>query len=339
MLDLANQILAVPQEGPPRLVAVIDTEEEFDWAKPVSRSQIGVSHIRDLRRAHEIFDRFKLRPTYVVDYAVASQRDGYQPLRELLSEGLCDIGAHLHPWVNPPFDGSEELPGNSFPGNLPKELEGNKLRLLTELIEERFGARPRIYRAGRYGVGPATAGILENLGYEIDTSVVPASDFRSEGGPDFRHCPPFPYWFGRHRKLLEIPLTVAWVGLAASLGFLVHGALNSSVSRRLRLAGLLSRTGILERIRLTPEGITLPELKRLTVALLRRGHKIFSLTFHSPSLTPGHTPYVRSSGELENFLGLVESYLEFFVGTVGGEVSTLAEIRKSVIPARLDGSV
>src|SRR3546814_4149526 len=44
-------------------------------------------------------------------------------------------------------------------GNLPPELEHAKLAALTEAIAGAFGARPVVYKAGRYGVGPATAGI------------------------------------------------------------------------------------------------------------------------------------------------------------------------------------
>src|SRR3546814_10955242 len=68
---------------------------------------------------------------------------------------------------------------------LPPELEHAKLAALTEAIAGAFGARPVVYKAGRYGVGPATAGILEALGYRIDVRVVPFTDFSDDGGPDF----------------------------------------------------------------------------------------------------------------------------------------------------------
>src|SRR4029077_14909777 len=128
-------------------------------------------------RTQEIFDRYGVRPTYVVDYPVASQETGYRPLREWLDDGKCQVGAHLHPWVNPPFD-EEVNARNSYPGNLPAALEKEKLRRLTEIIEANFGHRPTVYRAGRYGIGAATGAILEELGYEIDTSIVPFTDFR-----------------------------------------------------------------------------------------------------------------------------------------------------------------
>src|SRR5690242_16087063 len=114
----------------PSLAVVVDTEEEFDWSKPHSRVETGVDHIKHLTRAQGIFERYGVHPTYVVDFPVASQEAGYRPLREWLDDGRCEIGAHLHPWVNPPFE-EEVSTRNSYPGNLPPSLEKAKLARLT----------------------------------------------------------------------------------------------------------------------------------------------------------------------------------------------------------------
>ena len=45
---------------------------------------------------------------------------------------------------------------NSYHCNLPPELERAKIEALTEAIEAGFGARPTIFKAGRYGFGPNT---------------------------------------------------------------------------------------------------------------------------------------------------------------------------------------
>src|SRR5262249_17722148 len=147
--------------------------------------------------------------------AVAAQPDGYKPLLEFLADKSCEIGAQLHPWINPPLDEPLTL-HNSFPGNLPEALEFEKLRILTLTIENNFGRRPILYRAGRYGAGPATAAALDRVGYRIDCSVVPYHDFRPKQGPDYRAAPDSPYWFGPANNILEIPVTVGITGGAAS---------------------------------------------------------------------------------------------------------------------------
>src|SRR5690606_24855044 len=120
-------------------------------------------------RAQEIFDEFGVRPTYLVDYPVAAQPEGYQPLKALLDAGRCDVGAQLHPWVNPPI--KEEITlRNTFPGNLPAALERAKIESLTAIITANFGPKPKVFKAGRYGAGPHTAAALIANGYSIDAS-------------------------------------------------------------------------------------------------------------------------------------------------------------------------
>jgi len=311
--------------GHPMLLVVVDTEEEFDWSKPHARSETRVDHIRHQNRAQSIFDRYGVRPTYVVDYPVASQEAGYRPLREFLVDGKCEIGAHLHPWVNPPFDEALSL-RNSYPGNLPAPIEKEKLARLTAVIEENFGARPTVYRAGRYGIGPATARILEELDYKVDTSVVPFTDFRRDEGPDFSAFTTAPFWLGPSEQVLELPLTVDWHGSWNAYGQKMQPYLMSKLGLQLHLPGILSRLGLLERIRLTPEGTNFAELKRLTDTLLAAGQNLFVFSYHSPSLVAGNTPYVRDEGELQRFLRLIEQYCDYFTGACGGKGATPSEV-------------
>jgi hypothetical protein len=329
-------IAEFPADQRPLLAVVVDTEEEFDWDKPLSSDNTGVGAMAHQEKAHQVFEDYGVRPTYVIDYAVASQADGYGPLRDLHRDGLCEIGAHLHPWVNPPFD-EVVCNRNSYPGNLPPALEREKLVRLTRTIEDNLGVATTIYKAGRYGVGPATTGILEDLGFTIDASVVPSTDFRADEGPSFLHCGTRPYWFGAAGNLLEIPVTTSFAGLLAGgllegVGKPIYKAATTPSGCRLHLPGVLARLGIIERIRLTPEGGTPAEHRRLTRAMLKAGHKVFSLTYHSPSLAPGNTPYVGNDAELQVFLDSLRRYFDYFVGEVGGRPATLSEIRALAAP-------
>jgi len=328
MLDPAACQPAKIDTDRPLLQVVVDTEEEFDWSQPHARANVATSAMRFQPRAHAVFDRYGLRPTYVIDYPVANRDDGFRPLLELFQAGRCDIGTHLHPWVNPPH--TEAVTNrNSYPGNLPAEIEREKLRILTDRIAERFGRRPTIYKAGRYGVGPATAGTLEELGYEIDMSVLARTDLTSNEGPDFVDCDTAPYWFGKNRRLLEIPMTVGFIGFAFRHAPRLYRRLINAPGyvRRLRLTGFAARLGLFERITLTPEGIAHADHRRLAKALVARGHRVFTFSYHSPSLEPGHTPYVRNMAELDEFLGRFDRFFEFFFGELGGRPASATEIR------------
>jgi hypothetical protein len=315
----------VPAEhaGRPTLFVIVDTEEEFDWGAPLSRDNTDVRAMRHVDRLQKIVGPYRAKPTYVIDYPVATQRDGYGPLLELQTSGEAEIGAHLHPWVNPPY--TEALtPRNSFGFRLGS-LEAEKLRVLRDAIAQKFAMAPTVFKAGRYGFGETTAAALEDLGFDIDVSINPRMNFADEGGPDFSRFDTRPFLFGRTRRLLEIPCSTDYVGMAGQRGQVMHTFADRSVLRRLRAVGILARLGIVNKVMLSPEGNTISELKALTRTLLRRGVRTFSLTLHSPSLTAGCTPYVRTEQQLGQFLDRIREYCDFFFSDVQGVASTPAE--------------
>jgi glycosyltransferase involved in cell wall biosynthesis len=310
----------------PMLVTTIDAEEDFDWTQPFSRATTDVTSMRSQHRAHRIFGRYGVIPIYMVDHPVASQDEGRAPLRELLQSGLCEIGAQLHPWVTPPF--VEHVSArNSYAGNLPPAQEFAKIQVLTDGLTQAFGQSPRFFRAGRYGVGPNTGRVLSHFGYEADSSVVPCWNFAHQGGPDFRRISARPYWIGPERRILELPVTAAFVGRASAMPSTITARFFGRSSNTLGLPYMMSRLGLLERIKLTPEGITIQEAKRLVGHMVGIGHKVFVLTYHSPSLEPGNTPYVRTEADLGKFLRWLDEFYDYFTREVGGVCAGWRDVR------------
>jgi hypothetical protein len=304
-----SALVALPESFGRRFLVFVDTEEEFDWSQPYRRDTISTTAIAALPQAHRRFRDHGVAPTYLVDYPVANSESCIATLRPLADAGECAIGAQLHPWVNPPFD--ERLSSaNSFPGNLPRKVEAPKLGLLTERISAAFGVRPTVYRAGRYGVGPNSAALVEEAGYRLDASVRPLFEYRAEGGPDFLRHPIRPWWAGPRAALLEIPSTSAFVGWGRSGGHRLH-ALGGRIPYG---RAVLARGGMLSRVPLTPEGIPVKAALDAIRRLLDDGTRVFSLSFHSPSLAPGHTPYVRDAADLARFWAWWEAVLALFAG-------------------------
>jgi hypothetical protein len=330
--------LATLPAGSPILIVIVDAEAEFDWDGPFMRTLVSVKNSHNQVLAQNIFDRFGVRPIYFVDYAMATQKEGYEPLRQIVDSGCCEIGAHLQPWETPPFD--EELSDRtSYSHNLPAWLQKAKLSQLTEMITSNLGVRPSVYRSGRYGIGEESAWILEALDYQIDMSVLPGIDMRPRHGPDFRKAPEMPYWFGRNKVLLEIPTTAALVGLLGAadsfrgLGVQLYDRISRPSLLKAHLPGVFAHSGLLERIVLSPEGATVVEMQRLTRMLISRGRRIFVFHYHSSSLLPGATSYVRSARDLSQFLAKIESYLEFFFKKLGGVAMTPTELRAELLRA------
>ncbi len=312
----------------PCVITTADAEEEFEWSKPLSRSLREVKAMNSQYLLHRVFERHKIVPTYLVTYPIVTQEEGAAFLQDCLKDGKCEIGTQLHPWVTPPFDEAVN-DYNSFAGNLPASLEFEKLRVLTEAISERFGVRPTTYRAGRYGIGPNTVKSLGVLGYQVDSSVVPEFSYRGSGGPVFFGRSANPYWLDSEKLLLEMPLTSTYIGRLVGSGppwRKFADELFTNDHRHVVAKSLMARSRLIERIRLTPEGTTVSDGKRLVRALLKRGTKIFIISYHTPSLVPGNTPYVRSDADRERFLNWFDEFYSFFLEEIGGQPATPSAI-------------
>ena len=318
----------------PELVIVVDTEEEFDWTKPFDRANTSTRSIPAQERAHAVYDRLGIVPTYVVDYPVATNPEAIAFLKGLKQAGRAEIGAHLHSWVTPPHD-EQVNARNSYQCNLSPALKHAKIEALTDAIARAFGERPTVFKAGRHGLGPRTPAMLASLGYNVDCSLLPYHDLRSDGGPDFRTARDQPFWIEGAAGLLEVPVTTGFFGAAAGLGRRLPGLWDNKLSNRLRLPGLMSRSGLVTRSRLTPEGVPAAEQCRLLEALVRGGKRTFNLAYHSPSLAPGNTPYVEDEAELAGFIANLEEVLTYFRDALGGRFTTMTAIHARMSAERL----
>jgi glycosyltransferase involved in cell wall biosynthesis len=325
--------VTLDEETRPGLIVVVDTEEEFDWSKPFSASNRSIESILYQDETQSLFETYGIKPTYVLDYPIVENQKSVAVIKRYFEKNSCMIGAHLQPWVNPPYL-EEQSNFNSYPGNLSFRSEYLKLKELTELIETEFSHRPTSYKAGRYGFGPSTPKILKTLGYQIDLSVVPHTDFSKVEGFDFSSFANEPVWLGDDLDLLEVPLTRGFAGMFASLGPRIFRDIDSPLGVKLHLPGLLARAGLLERITLTPEGISLEEMKRLTRKMLSRGRRIFCLTYHSSTLMPGGSPYVTTEEDRQEFVSTIKRYLEFFFDECGGQPCTPDELRRQALAPR-----
>jgi len=315
----------------PILTAIIDTEADFDWHGPFRRDGHGTGSIHHQQRAQQLFDHYGIKPTYLIDYPIATDPEACRILKNFHDDDRADIGIQLHPWTNPPFD--ELLSArNSYPSNLSRTVQEAKIGRLIEAVQRHLAIEPKVFKAGRYGFNDDTAELLEAFGLDIDTSVVPFTDFRPVQGPNFKAAPHRPFWFGRERPLLELPVTRNLCGLFGHrLGPTLLPAVQSQASTACHLPGLLARSRILDRLTLTPEGMALDELKHLTTTLIKRGERIFTFVFHSPSVASGNTPYVRNETELQAFLERIERYLQFFIDELGGEGRSAMQLRDQLL--------
>ena len=126
--------------------------------------------------------------------------------------------------------------------------------------------------------------------------------------------------------MLELPLTTLFTGTLSRWGDHFYPAL----WRIPALRGALARARLLERIPLTPEGVSTAEAIRGIDAALDARLPVLVFSFHSPSLHPGYTPYVRHEDDLNR---LYEWWRDIFayLDKRGVRPTSVAEIMSAVV--------
>ncbi|MGJ8694375.1 MAG: hypothetical protein ACSHW0_18045 [Thalassotalea sp.] len=297
-----------------KLSVVIHTEEEFDWDGGFYRSNNQVSHGKELYQFCEQILELNTHLVLAMDYAFVSSDEGQELIKKCKTNksNNLEFATHLHPWVNPPFDSNIDKVAelNSYPGNLSYQLECDKLAALTNKITELTNIQPKTYLAGRYGVGENSYRILKELGYETDLSISAFANFTHQQGPNFSQytnnvvykdeikCIPHTTGYISHIKAFSNYLN----NTADALSRLNHSLFGKVI---LKLLGV-------KRVRLSPEGFTFKEMKKLTLSLLAIGIEEFIFSFHSPSVKVGLTPYVQTKTQLAKFTSDTFQYLKWF---------------------------
>ena len=298
------------------LVITIDTEED-DWAT-YRREGSGLRNIERIPDLQRLFDEFRVRPTYLIDYPVATDPRTSALFRELAKDGRCEIGAHCHPWNTPPF--REEISArNTMLCNLDPGLQYEKVRALHGAISENVGAVPACFRAGRWGFDAEVAETIARLGYRIDTSVTPYTDWTRYGGPDFsEESPGMKRIDGDgadsprgHGGLLEVPTTIGFLQRDFQRSNRLYRRITGTAWKKTRMLGVLDRLRLLNKVWLSPENSGTAEMIGLTRAMAGNGYPVVNLTFHSPSLVEGLTPFVQEEGDAKRFFRKIREYLEF----------------------------
>lgn len=319
----------------------VDTEED-NWLP--ARTDISTDNIHELPRLEAFLERMGARATYLTTYQVASRPWAAAILREIHDAGRSEVGAHLHPWNTPPAD-AEEYASVTMTKNLPYRLQLEKIERLTAELESTLGERPVSFRAGRYGLGADTVRALLQTGYRVDCSVTPMIDHRrADNGPDFRKAPLASYTLdgqGDVRTpiadgpLLEVPASLGFPKGPYELWRRLEAFLAAPALRPTRVLGIAGRLGLPRKIFMSPEFSSASEMLALSAGLIEHGVSHLQMSFHSPSLRPGLTPYVKDSAALDRFYGTIDSYLEGLAGIADVELGILREARALLIDSAL----
>ncbi|APF17859.1 hypothetical protein Calab_2316 [Caldithrix abyssi DSM 13497] len=295
-------------------LVTIDTEEEREWgAEYNDHSQYTVRNIQFLEPLQKLFDRHGVKATYLIDYPVAADQKAMQILSDFRKNRQAEIGLHLHPWVNPPYEEERTL-ANTFPANLPPELQLKKLKILSDLISQTLGEQPLSYRAGRYGFNESSVPVLEELGVLVDSSVVPFRKGKQPFEPSFGYLASIePYRLNRGNikekgdsSVLEVPVTV---GFNKKLPQWL--AKNYIDLPNIGLRRLLKKFWGLDLYWLRPSYANLNQMIELSEHLIRSGVSFLNMMFHSNELMPGGSKYCKTQDDVDRYLKRLDDYFTY----------------------------
>jgi hypothetical protein len=316
----------------------VDTEED-NWIP--ARDGVRVENARELPRVNALFERLGLRPTYFVTHSLAVDPVASRIIAELNSMESVEIGAHLHPWNTPPLD-ETFVPRHTMLANIPAALQRAKLERLTiELQSCLDGERPRSFRAGRWGFAAETIGALLDCGYTVDSSVTPYTSWQQyDDGPSHIGAPVRTYRLDRGSDvrrpsggpLVEVPPSFGFNRTPMKFWAGVQRVLETAPARALLLDRIAAKTGAVKHLTLSPEIDTVADMLKVTRALLAEGAQHLHFYFHSPSLKPGLSPYVRTKAQLEAFYAAIEEYVERASAIVRLRPATVSEIAAILEP-------
>lgn len=321
------------------VILSVDTEED-NWR--AARSGLSVENIRELPRLQADCDGLGIPLTFFTTYQVAATPWAAGVLRDLQSSGRAEVGAHLHPWNTPPLD-EPMVPRNTMTVNLPIALQRAKLTSLTRAIEEGVGVRPTSFRAGRFGLGRETTRVLIEQGYRADSSVSPWISWAdTDEGPDFVGAPLSAYTLDgttdprepvRGGPLVEIPVSSGYSRWPFGAWHAVHEVLRRPWARRLRLAGLAYRLGVVRAITLSPEVSSPRDMLRLAGLIAAHGVTHVSVFFHSPSLRPGLSPFGRTRADVESLHRAIAEFAGALARVTTPVFLTVGEAAKRLGPS------
>lgn len=297
------------------LAITMDVEED-NWSD--YSSEPVLSNIGKLTELQSVFDRYGVKPTYLISYPVATHKDSISILRKILDRGRCEIGAHLHPWNTPPFE-EEKTVKNTMLFNLSKELQYRKLESLHAKIVENFKMEPITFRSGRWGFDQTVAGNIHRLGYKVDTSVSPYINWESYHGPDFSNRSPMPQILhmdgsgNANSSILEVPATIGFLQDNYDRCNARLKTISGSALKHLRLIGILDKLKIINKVWLSPESDDAGKMVQLAESIKRNNYPILNMFFHSPSLKHGLTHFTKTKEAEIELTRRIEKFLEYKV--------------------------
>jgi hypothetical protein len=290
-----------------KLIISVDTEcdKDSNWAvrQPLSfhniESTIGFKEVL-IRKFENAKITLLLSPEVIQnDFSVI----------QLKNQSNIELGTHMH--LEFLMHKSEDvIKTEKVQSELTPEMDEFYINELTRLFIEKFGYKPKSFRAGRYGYNSkSTFSALKNLGYKVDSSIAPKSVFKFNEGiiVDNVNFNIYPFKFSN--GLNEVPISIVNHGNPY-----LYNLTSKLPSYRLRNFFKFLKP---KQIWIRPSYEDLDSLIANTKLIIGKwnqkkyGEPIINMMFHSNELYPEASPYNKSWEDVEIFKTKIIQYIEW----------------------------
>lgn len=299
-------------------IITIDTESDNQWDQTNTQT---TENAKFIPRFQELCKSFGYKPTYLVDYSMSNDEFLVKYLSGELRKAFCEIGMHLHAWDTPPFHNIDvQTKGRPYLIEYPIDIMEEKIKSITDALENRFETKMLSHRAGRWATNQDYLVLLEKYGYRVDCSVTPGINWAKQvgdvaPGSDYSNEKNAIHRIQNCDSLIEIPMTVERlfrVKIDRDNGF--KGVLKTAV-----------KSIVGEIVWLRPSISTLDDMKSLIRRQIKRDVPYLEFMMHSSEFMPNGSPYYKTNDDIENMYHILTELFEF-IQSLGYEGYTLSQI-------------
>jgi len=277
----------------------IDTEGDNLWEYKIG-NPVRTENARALPRFQELCDKFGFKPVYLTNYEMAQDPYYVDFAKTAQDEGRCEVGMHLHAWNSPPL---YEMPiaekGLPYLIEYPEDVMREKIRVMDELLTEKFGVKPVTHRAGRWAINQTYLNILIEYGYKVDCSVTPRINWhtcmgmtKDSFGPDYSDESLMPAVRTKNEQgsIVELPVTV---------GQDHHFRLKRVINNPLKVIDELKTACKGRLVWLRPNGKNLKQMLRYVSKMAHSNFPYLMFMIHSSELMAGGSPTFKTAESIE----------------------------------------
>jgi len=306
------------------IIISIDTEcdKDFNWEIPQPMKFENIKLQAEV--LGPLYKKYNIKPTYLLSPEILKSDSCVDIFK---SFDNIELGTHLHEEFIEPNANPLATRTKNIQGNLSYQVEKDKLTRLTNLFEEKFGCRPKSFRAGRFGYSPSSFKLLEDLGYLVDSSITPFktnyfdSGYKTNGWGKRIEA----YFCTPRKRMLQVPVTIINRKFNKWPNFILKQLESKNKNLIKKVIAKLGYSSKAEWLR--PYRKNAQELISIAEFVIHNNFKkndfaLLNIMFHSNEILEKASPYCQSQEEVKAFVdsldvlfdNLTKKYEVCFIG-------------------------